>query len=175
MSKFSKTLFSFFSVSMFSFMFYFAPVQAHEPRLIAGGALNVVVGWKTEPAFEKVINAFDFTVADPIDITDIELEVTALYLDDDASDAKVIKSTKLTDELRRDRSNPNHFNKYFLPSKAGAYGFHIMGMVNGIAVDEIFICGGGTQNADGRSFGCIDKPQSFPGGGKKHHDRHDND
>ena len=175
MSMFSRKLISFFALSVFSLLFYIAPAQAHEPRLIAGGALNVVAGWRTEPAFEKAINAFDFIVTDPIDVTDIELKVMVLYLKDDAADAKVISSTKLTDELRRDRSNPNRFNKYFLPTKAGAYGFHIMGMVNGNAIDEIFICRGGTQNADGRSFGCIEKPQSFPGGGKKHHGKHHDD
>lgn len=175
MSIFSRKLISVFALSVFSLLFYIAPTQAHEPRLVAGGALNVVAGWRTEPAFEKVINAFDFIVTDPIDVTDIELEVTVLYLDEDAPDAKAIKTATVTDELRRDRSNPNRFNKYFLPTKAGAYGFHIMGMVNGNAIDEIFICRGGTQNADGRSFGCIEKPQSFPGGRKKHHDKHDDD
>ena len=155
--------------------FYITPAQAHEPRLVAGGALNIVVGWRTEPAFEKNTNAFDFIVTDEIDVTDIELDVYVMYLDEDAPDAKVIKAVKLTDELRRDRTNPNRFNKYLLPSKAGAYGFHVMGMVNGNAIDEIFICRGGTKNTEGRSFGCIEKPQRFPGGGKRHHDDEDDD
>lgn len=162
----SKKLVIFSSVLISTLLFYVAPVQAHEPRLIGGGALNVVTGWRTEPAFENVINAFDFIVTDEIEITGIELEVYALYLDDDKPDANVIKSTQLSDELRRDFTNPNRFNKFLLPSKAGAYGFHIIGMINGVFVDEIFICRGGTQNPDGRSFGCIEEPQRFPGGGK---------
>lgn len=137
---------------------------AHEPRAIAGGGLNVAVGWRTEPAFSRSINAFDFIVSDPVDVDDPQLTINALYLDQDAPDAQVIKSTVLAGALRRDRTNPNRFNIYFMPSRSGAYGFHIEGMVNGMMVDEVFICGGGTQSPDGRFFGCIEDPQRFPAG-----------
>ncbi|WP_455212727.1 hypothetical protein [Kaarinaea lacus] len=144
--------------------FLFTTASAHEPRAVAGGGLNIVVGWRVEPAFTDTMNAFDFIVTDAIEVDEPELEVKALYLQEDAQDAKVLKSSMLHGELRRDRSNPNRFNIWFLPSKPGAYGFHIKGMVNGMMVDEVFICGGGTQNTEGRSFGCIEKPQKFPGG-----------
>ena len=146
---------------------------AHEPRAIAGGGLNVVVGWRVEPAFSKTINAFDFIVTDDIEVDDPDITVKALYLKEDAPDAKVIMADELDGELRRDRSNPNRFNVWFLPTKAGAYGFHIKGMVNGMMLDEVFLCGGGTQNPDGRSFGCVESPQKFPGGKKSKRDDDD--
>ena len=149
----TRTFFSSFTIAIFAVLFFTTSAQAHEPRLIAGGALNVVVGWDAEPAFEKTINAFELIVTDPIEVTEIELVVHALYLDTDAPDANIIKSVMLTDTLRRNGANPNQFNQYFLPPKAGAFGFHIIGMINGNAVDETFICRGGSQNADGRSFG----------------------
>ncbi|MGD8886089.1 MAG: hypothetical protein PVF34_10725 [Gammaproteobacteria bacterium] len=147
---------------------------AHEPRAVAGGGLNVAVGWRTEPAFANMVNAFDFIVTDDIEVDDPGLTVTVLYLEEDAPDADIRKSSVLEGELARDRSNPNRFNIWFLPTKAGAYGFHIEGMVNGMMVDEVFICRGGSQNPDGRSFGCIESPQKFPGG-KKHRDHDDDD
>ena len=147
--------------------------NAHEPRTVADGALNIVVGWRVEPAFDKFMNAMDFIVTDPIDVDDPQLDVKILYLADDAPDAKIIKSASLEGDLRRDRSNPNRFNIDVLPTKAGAYGFHIMGMVNGMMINEVFICRGGSLNPDGRSFGCIEKPQKFPGGKKSKGDDDD--
>lgn len=82
-------------------------------------------------------------------------------------------SEELEGDLRRDRGNPNRFNIWFLPNKAGAYGFHIKGMVNGMMVDEVFICGGGSQHIEGRAFSCMESPQKFPGGKKSNHDDDD--
>ncbi|MBL1278307.1 MAG: hypothetical protein COB30_019710 [Ectothiorhodospiraceae bacterium] len=165
-----KKLFLLSGFFLFSSLLYILPTQAHEPRLIGNGAINVVVGWRAEPVFKKNINRFDFIVTDEVEVGTIDLDVYVLFLDQDSADAKVISSAKLTDELRRDRDNPNRFNKYFLPTKDGAYGFHIIGMVDGIAIDEIFICRGGTQNVDNRSFGCVEELQKFPNGSKKDRD-----
>jgi len=135
---------------------------AHEPRLIGGGALNVAVGWRSEPAYEGVINAFDLIITDKITVKNIDLKVKVLYLKKDAFDAKVKEKAELEGQLRRDRSNPNRFNISFLPSEEGAYGFHFVGLINGIAVDERFVCRGGSQNTAGRSFGCVIELQEFP-------------
>ena len=136
---------------------------AHESRTISDGAFNVVVGWDSEPAFAKSVNAFEIIFTDDIVIDDIDLDVSALYLKDDVMDPQVIFSAELTGDLRQSFSNPGQFNIWFLPTKAGAYGFHIKGMVNGTMVDEIFICRGGSQDPDGSSFACVDAPQKFPG------------
>lgn len=143
---------------------------AHEPRSdAADGALSLTVGWRTEPAFAKQANAMDIFVTDNVsgpveDPSFIDIDVKILYLNEDVPDAKIIKSSVLTGDLRQDRSTPNRYNISILPTKPGAYGFHIMGMINGIEVDEVFICRGGSLNPDGRSFGCIEKLQNFPGG-----------
>jgi len=149
-------------LSVFIMVFSMGTVFAHEPRLIGGGALNVVVGWQSEPTYVNVMNAFDFRVTDDISIDSIDLSVRALYLKKDAIDAKIKESAILTGTLRRNRSNPNRFNISFLPKKVGAYGFHIVGLINGISVDEVFVCRGGTKNLSGRSFGCVENLQKFP-------------
>jgi hypothetical protein len=149
-------------------------VLAHEPRAAAGGAVNIAVGWRSEPALVDQLNQFDFIVTDDIEVTDLDLSVTIMYLKEDAQDAKVLSSSVLTGALTPDRDNPNRFNIYVLPTKVGAYGFHIEGMLNGIMIDEVFICRGGTQNTDGRSFGCIEEVQKFPTHHKSKH-QHDDD
>lgn len=145
-------------------------VVAHEPRPdAADGALSLTVGWRTEPAFAKQANAMDLFITDNVsgpveDPSFIDIEIKILYLKEDAPDAKVIKSAVLKGDFRQDRSIPNRYNISVLLTKPGAYGFHIAGMINGIDVDETFICRGGSLNPDGRSFGCIEKLQKFPGG-----------
>jgi hypothetical protein len=168
-----RGIFTLVGFTLLTGTFFNASVSAHEPRLIGDGALNVVVGWDVEPAFSGTLNAFELIVTDDIEVAEIDLTVNVLYLKEDAPDAKVRMSAELEAELRRNRSNPNQFNISVLPTKPGAYGFHFSGMINGIMVDEVFVCGGGTQNADGRSFGCIEKPQKFPSG--KKHKRDDDD
>ena len=168
-----RTTISATAVTLLMQLGFISDTAAHEPRLVADGALNIAVGWRAEPAYDGVINAMDFIVSDDIEVTDPDLHVKILYLEDDAPDARIIKARKLKGELIRDRSNPRRFNINLMPTKAGAYGFHIKGMVNGMLIDEVFICRGGSQNADGRSFGCIEKLQRFPDGGNRRGDRSD--
>lgn len=140
------------------------PVLAHEPRLVAG-AFNAAVGFRAEPAFAGEPNALDFILTDlngnPLEIHAIHLEVKVLRLREDRFDAEVLLTKTLTDELRRDRNQPNRFNLWFLPQSAGAYGYLIEGEVNGIPVRERFVCRGGSQHAQGRSFGCVERLQSI--------------
>lgn len=150
-------------------------VFAHEPRDgVAGGAYNIVVGFGSEPIYARVANGMDLTIRNPdgsaADVQNIDLEITALYLKTDAMDAKVKASAKLTGNLRRNRSTPNNFDIDFMPTKPGAYGFIIKGMIDGNMINEKFVCGGGSQNPDGRSFGCIGSIQKFPGAKKDRDD-----
>lgn len=163
----------FFGIVIVVQMFFTHCVLAHEPRAVAGGALNVVVGWRSEPALVGQLNQFDFIVTDDIEVDDPDLSVSILYLKEDTQDAKVLATAKLTGDLRRDGDNPNRFDIFVLPTKVGAYGFHIEGMINGVMINEVFICRGGTQNADGRSFGCIEEVQKFPAHTKNEHRNHD--
>lgn len=148
-------------------VFAVLPLQAHEPRENVSGVFTLVVGQRVEPAYAGEPNAFDLFVRNPdgsdTDVQEIELEVRALYLQEDQFDAPILASARLEGDLRRDRSTPNRFNINYLPSRTGAYGFHISGTINGVAVEERFVCRGGSQNPNGSSFGCVDALQRFPG------------
>jgi len=153
------------------------PAQAHEPRDgVADGAYNISVGNRVEPGYAGEPNAFDLIIRNTDDtaaeVAEINLDVIILFLKEDAIDAKVKRKRKMTGELRRDRAQPNRFNISYLPTKAGAYGYHVKGMVDGNMIDEVFVCGGGSQNPDGRAFSCMTEIQSFPNGkgGKKSKD-----
>ncbi len=141
--------------------------NAHEPRDgVAGGVYNVSVGHRVEPGFAGEPNAFDLFVRNAednsnADVGEIELDVYVMRLRKDDFDAKVTKIRKLTGDLRRDFSTPNRFNIYYLPKRPGAVGFIIKGTIDGNYIYEKFVCGGGSQNESGRSFGCIDKIQRF--------------
>ncbi|MDF9392291.1 MULTISPECIES: hypothetical protein [Methylococcus] len=43
----------------------------------------------------------------------------------------------------------------------GAYGFHIMAMINDETYDEFFVCGQGTTNPTGDAFSCVGAPQKI--------------
>jgi len=144
------------------------PANAHEPRDgVAGGAYNISVGHRVEPAWAKEPNAFDLFIRNPDDsatdipVEDIDIEVYVLRLKEEAIDGKVTKKKKLTGALRRDFSTPNRYNLWYMPKKAGTYGFRIKGTIDGNAIDELFVCGNGTQRADGDAFGCVDNIQKF--------------
>jgi len=159
---------------------FITPVQAHEPRDgVANGAYNISVGNRVEPAYAGEPNAFDLIIRNAddtaADVQEIEIDVVILFLKEDAIDAKVKRKAKLMDDLRRDRSQPNRFNISYLPTKAGAYGYHVKGMIDGNMLDEVFVCRGGSQNPEGRSFSCINKIQKFPNGKKNKSDDDDDD
>jgi hypothetical protein len=137
-----------------------APASAHEPRALYKSSLHVAVGWRNEPAFANEPNAFDFIVTDSVAVTSIQLKVDVLQFKEglDPANPKLLSTTPATGELVRDFTNPNRFNIWMLPKLAGSYGFHVTGSVNGVAVDETFICGAGTK-VPGKSFGCITEPQ----------------
>lgn len=142
------------------------PTVAHESRMIGDGAIQARVGWGEEPTFEKNINAFELIIEDDMVIEDPDLTVHVLYLKDDAPDAEIVASQMLKGDLLRSSSDPNRFNIWFLPTKAGVYGFIVKGMINGTMIDEKFICEGGSLDPNGSSFACVDRLQGFPGGPK---------
>jgi len=142
------------------------PLQAHETREGVSDTYNLTIGHRSEPVFAKEPAQFDLIIRDldgnPYEPSEIDITVKALYLKEDAFDAKVLKSKKLKGDLRRDRSSPNRFNIWYMPTRAGAYGFHIKGTIDGVDIKERFVCGDGSL-ADG-GFSCITKIQKFPGG-----------
>lgn len=158
-----KTLTQAFAFSLITFS---ASTFAHEPRPGVGGAYTITVGNRVEPAFSNEPNALDFIVSNldgtAAEVTNIELNVTVLYLAEETFDAEVLYSAPLTGELSRDRTNTHRFNIPYMPTKVGTYGFQIKGIVDGVEINETFVCGEGTQNPEGSSFGCVTEIQKFP-------------
>ncbi len=146
-------------------LFTITSLQAHETREGVSNTYNLTVGHRSEPVFAREPTRFDLIVRDldgnPYEPSEIDLSVKVLYLKDDTFDAKVLKARELTGDLRRDRSTPNRFNIWYKPTRAGAYGFHIKGTIDGVAIRERFVCGDGALADSG--FGCITNIQKFPG------------
>lgn len=154
------------------------PVQAHETRII--GNLKMTVGNNPEPVFEdglyfsdlflnQIVNGVDVPI-DTNDGADISgLEAYVFMARDDVpitsiNDPLIIKKMKLTISQRR-----GEINRYGMQMKFthdGAIGYYYTGTImtkdgTVLPVDEVFVCGGGTQS--GVSFGCIQDPIAFPG------------
>ena len=151
---------------------------AHEPREV--GPYTVTVGWRVEPAFEDEPNAVDILISrtadeKPISVRDgdvVELSVEIQLRADDALDAEVIQAAPLEPAPSQTFGFDNRYNTWLRPTHDGAYGFRITGMISDasdpqagpLMIDETYICRGGSQNAEGRSFACIEDPPAFPGG-----------
>ncbi|NOZ52614.1 MAG: hypothetical protein GXP08_05635 [Gammaproteobacteria bacterium] len=141
------------------------PLYAHETREGVSDAYNLTVGHRSEPVFAREPAQFDLIIRDldgnPYEPSEVDLSVKVLYLKEDAFDAKVLKAKKLRGDLQRDRSSPNRFNIWYMPTRAGAYGFRIKGTIDGVVIKERFVCGGGSLADSG--FGCVTNIQKFPG------------
>ncbi len=139
-------------------------LQAHETREGVSDTYNITVGHRSEPVFAKEPAQFDLIIRDlegnPYEPSDIDLSVKVMYLKDDDFDARVLKSKKLKGDLRRDRSSPNRFNIWYMPTRPGAYGFRIKGTIDGVDIKVRFVCGDGSLSDS--SFACVTKIQKFP-------------
>lgn len=165
----------------------------HESREV--GPYTLVVGFRIEPAFEDVPNALDFIVTrtsdgKPIsvsngDVVDIEAEVQ--YRKEEQFNSKIIQKDQLPKPAQAFGAE-NRYNAWFKPTADGTYAFRVKGEINDLSdpqagplfFDEVWVCGAGTQNPQGRSFGCVEDPQTFPKGpfdrrGKDRHGYQDDD
>jgi len=147
--------------------------RAHEPRAVGDGALSIAVGFRDEPAFEDQVNAVDVFVrrsdgsalSGPDDVVDLEIEVRLLVTD--SFDASVVDSAALAPP-RLAFGRDDRYQSVLRPTADGAYGFRVRGVIHDVSngadpveIDEIFVCGGGSQNADGRLYGCVEDVPSF--------------
>lgn len=151
-------------------MLAMTPAGAHEAREVAGGEYEIEVGWRTEPAIEDVLNNVDFFVVredgTPVslragDSLDVNFEV--LFLRHDDFNAQVLARSNLGNQLNQDFVNASRYNIPFIPTKDGAYGFHLTGTIEGHAIDEVFVCGAGSQSGD-EAFDCVSNAKTFPFG-----------
>ncbi len=165
--------------------------QAHEMRQPNGEHLFMLhVGFKNEPAFSGAINGIDLNVAFyddaknpdhtvPVNMRDVKVDAVSLstaellFLNQDAVNAKVTRRTALNASmLSQVYGTAGEYVLYFRPSKAGAYGFHLVGTLthNGVTrnFDETFVCGNGSQDRDPTTgaiktkFGCVSDAIDFP-------------
>lgn len=108
-----------------------APVAAHENRAV--GQTEIVVGWLTEPAFADAVNGVSFRVSDAEGpVTGARLKVDVKF----GSEAEVLTLT-LSPVFR----DPGHYKAEFVPTRAGAYTFHVYGTFDGKAFDQTFTSG----------------------------------
>jgi hypothetical protein len=154
-----------------------AAVQAHENREIGGYTL--AVGFRAEPAFEDVVNAIDIFVnrtsdGKAISVRDgdlVSLSVEVQLREVDDFGASTLAAALLQESPRQDFAASDRYNAWFKPTHDGAYAFRVVGVISDTsdpqagdqAIDETFVCGGGTQSSTSR-FNCVEDPQTFPGG-----------
>lgn len=147
-------------------LFAASPVVAHEHRHIEGTGCDAEVGWETEPTFEDVENYMILSLEDcEAAAEDIQITVKVLRLTTDDYNAPVKPPVSHNQKVLGTLDTIDNFGKIQItPSKAGAYGFILTGTINGVAVDEKFVCGGGSQDTEhGTEFDCVVKPTVFPG------------
>ena len=114
--------------------------NAHERK--TAGSYQLVIGWADEPAFSGMKNAVEIDLADRAGapVTDLgggSLSVEVIYGDQ-----------RVTLPLRPVRQPPGKYRAWLVPTRAGAYTFHISGTVKGEALDVSSTCSEAT-------FACV--------------------
>ena len=112
---------------------------AHDRK--SAGALTIVIGWATEPAFSGSLNGVVVSLSDPkgpLAKADGELSVDVSF-----------GNERITLPLERVANRPNEFHALLVPTRAGTYAFHLTGRINNQAIDVSSTCGAGT-------FHCIE-------------------
>ncbi len=140
---------------------------AQEERVIAG-TYTIKVGWGLKPVLADTLNAFELQLFDasgnPVSDHTVELSVKALYLREESFDSVVVAARHLEAPVIRSEAEPHRYRIYFVPTRPGPYGFHVMGSIGDMRFDEFFVCGAGSQDPDKSSFACVERAQRFPGG-----------
>jgi hypothetical protein len=134
--------------------------SAHERRQV--GKYTFVVGFLEEPAYANLKNGLDLTIctgkACTYTVKDGQRVVSNPAMDAEKTlkaDVSTGSSAPLALALEPRYNNPGKYAAYFMPSKSGAYTFHITGTLNGEQVDEKF-----TSSPDG--FSEVDAIDVYP-------------
>ena len=138
------------------------PASAHERRTV--GAVQFVVGWGDEPAYNGFKNSVQLTISEanggaPVtDITDtLKVEVVK------GSDKMTVP---LTPNFRVGAFGmPGDYRAWITPTRAGAYSFHVTGTIRGQNVDETFSSSKTTFN-DIEDVATIEFPAKDPSTGQ---------
>lgn len=120
---------------------------AHEPREVANGQYELVVGFFDEPAFVGEKNAVIVNISRP------SAEATPAPDGQEPSGAPVegvgdtlqieviYGDQKLEIEVRPLFGQPGSYVAYFFPMAEGDYSFRVFGEIEGNAIDETFTSG----------------------------------
>ena len=105
------------------------------------GQLHLTIGWGDEPAFSGFKNFVDVDVADadgkPVTDAAGPLAVEISFGEE-----------RTTLPLLPSRNLPGKFRAWIVPTRAGAYTFHITGTVKGQAIDV-------TSSCSDKTFACV--------------------
>jgi hypothetical protein len=100
------------------------------------GALTVVLGWGTEPAFSGSLNAVVVSLADrtgPLAKAEGELSVEVTF-----------GTERVTLALEPVFNRPHEFHAPLVPTRAGTYTFHVTGRINKQPIDITSTCADST-------------------------------
>lgn len=165
--------------------FWHIPIQAHEERIIVGGAIEIVVGNNPEPIFEDQIYHTDLFLTKldkgeelPVNVeegAELNLDVYIFLLEDDVFigsleelEAQALLIEKIPAKLEQRFGEVNRYGIPYRPTHDGAYGFRYVGTITTndgmeFEIDEIFVCGEGhAPDVDG-GFACVSDVWTFPG------------
>ena len=121
-----------------------AALDAHDRK--AAGALTLVLGWSSEPAFAGSMNGVVVAVSDrsgPLAKIDGALTVEITF-----------GSEHITLPLERGLERPHEFHAALVPTRAGTYSFHVTGRINNQPIAISSTCGEGT-------FHCVIEPATI--------------
>ncbi|MBO0782844.1 MAG: hypothetical protein J2P37_28855, partial [Ktedonobacteraceae bacterium] len=134
--------------------------SAHEKRHI--GPYTLVVGFLNEPAYANQQNSLDLTICNGNDCNytvqqGLRVVSNPVMNADQTLKAEVImgSAAPLALPLEPRFANPGKYTSYFIPSKTGAYTFHLFGTLQGMQINEKFTSGPNT-------FGEVDEVHVYP-------------
>ena len=132
-----------------------AGISGHDRK--NAGALNIVLGWSTEPAYSGSMNGVVVSLSDktgPLTKADGTLSVEVSF-----------GSERITLVLEPAFNRPHEFHAALVPTRAGTYTFHVTGKINNQAIDVTSICGDKTFHCVVDS-GAIQFPVKDPSAGE---------
>ena len=116
-----------------------ATVCAHEKKVV--GAVQLVIGWGTEPAITGSRNSIDVDITDtagkPVVDHTTQLAVRVGFGD---------QSVELP--LLSSGDRPGQYRAWLVPTRAGTYTFHVAGKVRGQAIAI-------TSTCSSKTFDCV--------------------
>lgn len=156
------------------------PSFCHESRIVGpAGQYKLVVGYRSEPVFEDVTNAIEVAITrasdgrpinaaagDTVDLqVEVQLRSMEAFISDTLQSAPLAKPAQASGTL-------NKYASWLKPTVDATLAFRFTGTISDasnpvagtLVIDETFVCGHGTQAANGHGFGCVQDPQTFPKG-----------